>query len=303
MCQLLESLHRALQSAQPLYISLATRTDPPRARTYYFPGRTTAEAWRFAAILKVLDVVYEGLVMGITATKRDIYYKHARLFKSQAVVDRIVDDLAATWHVDRSVLRVVAGVKGLAAGGLTIHLNTGGAIDCLHSSTGVLLPQRHDIRHLEVASSVAWVLVVEKESAFHVLTRGSLTTHQIIITGKGYPDLSTREFVHLLSDMSDVPIYALVDFDPYGLDILATYKLGSAGMAHASNALTTERISWLGVKSCDVMDIMGRGLVVLEDRKIANQQFLVVLSQGDRRKANKILRRDCIRQLPEWRLV
>lgn len=71
--------------------------------------------------------------------------------------------------------------------------------------------------------------------------------------GKGYPDLATRQFLHLVhSAFPEVPIYALVDFDPSGIDIMLTYKRGSRSLGHEDN-VTIPRLTWLGPKSCDVL--------------------------------------------------
>lgn len=45
-----------------------------------------------------------------------------------------------------------------------------------------------------------------------------------------------------------IPILALVDADPYGLDILSVYKYGSRATAHEGDTLTAPRIELLGVK-------------------------------------------------------
>jgi meiotic recombination protein SPO11 len=47
-----------------------------------------------------------------------------------------------------------------------------------------------------------------------------------LITAKGQPDVATRLFVKKLSDL-DIPILALVDADPYGLEIMSVYTTGS----------------------------------------------------------------------------
>ncbi|XP_050139956.1 meiotic recombination protein SPO11-1-like isoform X3 [Malus sylvestris] len=43
--------------------------------------------------------------------------------------------------------------------------------------------------------------------------------------GRGYPDIPTRRFLGLLVDTLHLPIYCLVDCDPYGFDILSMYRL------------------------------------------------------------------------------
>lgn len=47
------------------------------------------------------------------------------------------------------------------------------------------------------------------------------------------------------------PIYALVDCDPDGLEILTTYQFGSAAKARLNDSLAVDRIIWLGVKSSE----------------------------------------------------
>lgn len=104
---------------------------------------------------------------------------------------------------------------------------------------------------------------LEYQAVFQTLTHYRLTDHPdlpghgLLITGKGYPDLATR---HLLSSLSlnlpeDVPILALVDGDPYGLDIVSCYKWGRAGLKRESvggsnggaAGLKAERLEWIGI--------------------------------------------------------
>ncbi|KAF9808925.1 hypothetical protein IEO21_07690 [Rhodonia placenta] len=96
-------------------------------RTLRFPQKARgASIVPFAQLFKIVDHMHEALLHGVPTTKRDIYYKDVRLFKSQAVVDRLVDDVAATLDVGRADLFVRASSKGLiAACGLTMHLKEG----------------------------------------------------------------------------------------------------------------------------------------------------------------------------------
>jgi len=67
--------------------------------------------------------------------------------------------------------------------------------------------------------------------------------------GKGYPDVATRQLVATLSTRLPrrVPIFCLVDGDPYGLDIMSVYKYGSRAMAHEGEKLAAGRIEYLGI--------------------------------------------------------
>jgi len=55
-----------------------------------------------------------------------------------------------------------------------------------------------------------------------------------------------------------IPILALVDADPYGLDILSVYKYGSHATVHESDTLTAPRIELLGVKITEMQGYEGQ---------------------------------------------
>jgi len=124
-------------------------------------------------------------------------------------------------------------------------------------------------------------------------------TDTITTQAKGYPDISTRSFLHLLSTIYPtktipLPIYALTDFDPDGIAIMSTYKHGSLKLSHENAHLNVPSIQWLGIHSKDILDEAseqeGKGLLRLTGR--------------DRRKAIKMLEWDVLREEGmerEWR--
>lgn len=57
-----------------------------------------------------------------------------------------------------------------------------------------------------------------------------------------------------------VPLLALVDGDPYGLDILSVYKYGSQSLKHENRRLTAERIEGLGLWTSDMREYEHRGI-------------------------------------------
>ncbi|KAJ7902129.1 topoisomerase acting in meiosis [Mycena olivaceomarginata] len=217
-------------------------------------SRTTAQ------LFKVMDLIHEAIVDGVPATKRDMYYKDVALFKKQNVVDNLVDDLAATFEIDRADLNVRATSKGLVCGsGLTIHLNSGESVHATDTE-GALIPAGEDIETFTVAEDVGWVLIVEKDAIFQTLCRVRFASHPalpgrgLIITGKGYPDVATRQLVATLSAFLPrrIPLLGLVDGDPYGIDILAVYKYGSRAMAHEVDKLAAPRVKYLGVLASEL---------------------------------------------------
>ncbi|PBL01951.1 DNA topoisomerase IV, alpha subunit [Armillaria gallica] len=221
---------------------------------------TTGSARPFAQLFHVLDSMHESVISGVPVTKRDIYYKDVPLLKTQRTVDNLVDDLAATFDLERSQLNVRATSKGLICGSsLTFRLNSGTTL-CPSDTDGSLIPVGEDIQTFSLTEEISWVLIVEKDAIFQHLCRLQLTKHPslqgrgLLITGKGYPDMATRHLVKTLSDNlpTSVPIMALVDGDAFGIDILSVYKYGSRALQHENYKLAAGRVKWLGLWSSEL---------------------------------------------------
>lgn len=89
--------------------------------------------------------------------------------------------------------------------------------------------------------------------------------------------------------MCSVPIFALVDADPHGLDILSVYRFGSSLQSHDADNLVTPRIQWLGLKGTE-WEALG-----------IDRDELLLLTAKDRTKALAMLRRPALPD--EWRCV
>lgn len=105
---------------------------------------------------------------------------------------------------------------------------------------------------------------------------------------KGYPDILSRSFLHLLSTSSFrngyriPPVYAFVDFDPDGLAIYSTYKHGSVSLAHENESLNVPAMQWLGIKSIDMSSSSSMD-------NIHGEQGLLRLTARDRSKAHRLI--------------
>lgn len=308
-----------IQQIEAIFAALAAASSPaaplqllltPRRSSSFDPSTSTIrrplstapttvvsfpkDAWRFACLLKILDLLHESLVSGHRATtKRDLFYKHPTLFRTQRVVDGFVDDLAATLCVPRAALGVVASAKGLLHGDVVI-----GGRHFLADGGGVLVPgELHDV---VLGEQLAWVLVVEKEAVFRALACAD-GKRGVVVTGKGYPDVATREVVRLLaaarrsSDGARLRMFVLVDLDPHGVDIAATYRFGSVAMAWENHRLAVHRLEWVGVRSSDLAEAVARSS---GDGQV---EGTARLTARDRRKAAAMLARPWIHAVPEWR--
>lgn len=72
-----------------------------------FPGRTMSEDRKFCQMMQIMYFSRQALISDRLITKRNIYYQNQDLFKEQAVVDRLIDDLACTLGVGRNDLNIV----------------------------------------------------------------------------------------------------------------------------------------------------------------------------------------------------
>ncbi|RSL89046.1 hypothetical protein CEP51_001384 [Fusarium floridanum] len=229
---ILSQIIDSVSACQELSITFTPRR-PARSRgqpdEVRFPGRNQQEAVKFARILLILQLSHDALVSGTILTKRHIFYQHQDLFERQTQVDDLVDDIAYTLGIGRADLNIVAASKGVLAGPLTIHLTDGSSLDPCSGDLGVAIPAIQSVSAVHL-HQVKWFLVVEKDA-------------------KGYPDLTTRAFLNYISTRyPQLPILALVDYDPDGVRILRCYRHGSDRLSHEAD-LDTQAIQWLGIKS------------------------------------------------------
>ncbi len=225
---------------------------------------------------------------------RDIYYKDPSLFINQSVVDRYIDDLAYTLNIPRHQLNVVATAKGLIHGPLGLLTNSGTTLGCSSDADGILVPDIRQIKDVYFRG-LKWILVIEKEATFRTLCRvQGQGGNGLLVTAKGYPDISTRAFIHHLSSLPLCPpIYCLTDCDPHGLSILSTYAVGSVALAHENAHLAVPSIRWLGVRLEDALATQGQ---VREDGDGENGNEeesevagVLALSKRDRKLATNML--------------
>ncbi|CAN0875066.1 Meiotic recombination protein SPO11-1 [Linum grandiflorum] len=185
----------------------------------------------------------------------------------------------------------VSVANGLVMGWVRF-VEAGRKFDCINSlCTAIPIPVYVE-EVTDIVSVAKYILIVEKESVFQRLANDNFcdTNRCIVITGRGYPDIPTRRFLRLLIEKLRLPVYCLVDCDPYGFDILTTYRFGSMQMAYDAKFLRVEGIHWLGAFPSDV------------GRYDIPQQCLLPLTTEDKRRTEKMLLRCYLeKQVPEWR--
>ncbi|XP_057765480.1 meiotic recombination protein SPO11-1 isoform X3 [Salvia miltiorrhiza] len=229
---------------------------------------------RLDLLLRVLVIVQQLLQEKKHCSKRDIYYMHPSAFKEQSAVDRAINDICILLKCSRHNLNVVSVGNGLVMGWVRFS-EAGRKFDCIGSPNKTY--------HIPVQ--------VEDVEVFQRLANDQFCRQNraIVITGRGYPDIPTRRFLHLLVGTLHLPVYCLVDCDPYGIDILVTYRFGSMQMAYDAKYLRIPEIRWLGAFPSD------------SENYQLPQQCLLNLTAEDKQKAEAILHRCYMeREVPRW---
>ncbi|WCJ33080.1 Spo11/DNA topoisomerase VI subunit A protein [Euphorbia peplus] len=249
-------------------------------------------ARRIDVLLRVLLIVQQLLQENKHVSKRDVYYMHPSAFSDQSVVDQAINDICILMQCSRHNLHVVPVGNGLVMGWLRF-VEAGRKFDCINCPSNAHPIPVHVDEVKDIVSVAKYILVVEKESVFQRLANDRFcnSNHCIVITGRGYPDIPTRRFLRLLVETLCLPVYCLVDCDPYGFDILTTYRFGSMQMAYDAKFLRVPEIRWLGAFPSDI-----------EKYRIP-EQCLLPLTAEDKRRTEAILVRCYLqREEPQWRL-
>ena len=293
----LELVDQTLQSAE-LEEELWVPRLGARQATVFHPGygllpcperalwtRIAGDSERFPKVVFVLRTMKRLVEEGRRTTKRDIFYENFAVFSNQAEVDRLVAELVALLQVPRLLLGVVATSKGLVVGDLSYLNSEGIMVDCSLTVGGDSIPQ--DVPELrDLQTHASFLLVVEKDAVFQrLLEEGVFDSGLppfVMVTGKGVPDLATRQLVYRLTTQFILPVVILTDCDPYGFEIALTYKFGSLAMALAPERLAVPSAIWLGLHPTDL------------DGLCIEEESMRPLSREDRKKIQDLHLRDYI---------
>uniref|UniRef100_A0AAY4D0D1 DNA topoisomerase (ATP-hydrolyzing) n=1 Tax=Denticeps clupeoides TaxID=299321 RepID=A0AAY4D0D1_9TELE len=218
----------------------------------------------------------------------DIYYNDPQLFGSQKTVDSIVDDISCMLKVPRRSLHVLATSKGLISGDLCYLEEDGTRVDC--SSSSLAVPVSSNVGNItNIVSSAKFVLIVEKDATFQRLLDDDFCTKLspcIMITGKGVPDVSSRQMVRKLWDTLHIPVFALVDADPHVHLVVCVFS--SQSMSFEAHSLTVPSVLWLGLLPSDI------------ERLRVPQDALIPFTLRDERKLRSLRSRPYTACQPAW---
>lgn len=203
----------------------------------------------FLMILHIANLVKELMIKNIHSRKREIYYTDVELFnKSQNFSNKAIESLVVLLGTRRKCLNIVAHPKSFCLGRLQIR-DSGEILDLykLGKCGWSITPFLDKVEILQ--SDAEFILVLEND--YPLLEEKKIDVLEkipcIIITGRGVPDIATREFLKKLVTELKIPVYGLCGTDPYAIEIMLTYSLGSVATAHETPWLAVNNFYWLGM--------------------------------------------------------
>ncbi|QFZ25425.1 putative meiotic recombination protein [Clavispora lusitaniae] len=213
---------------------------------------------KFAATVRVMNILIDQLQNRQVSTMRDIYYKDVTLFKGrQAHSNNVLDAIANSLNVSlQSDLGVYPTPKGVIWSNNPIEITMGEQKKMSFDPCNepLLICHRETSETLSVVGDVDMVVVFEKEAilkSFMCFVKKIATGVKLILaTGKGFPDRATLSFLGgLQACLPSTPMVYFVDSDVYGLQIFWSYMQMSELLAQNAKLggafICDDRTEWL----------------------------------------------------------
>ena len=188
--------------------------------------------------------------------------KGEKTFAGQDESDCILEDLEVSLGALREELHVYAKMRGTMVGNSTF-VDSGDEIDSRRmGSGGDAVPSITEPDVIQFKKCEAkFVLHVEKDTVWGRFNEDKFwQKHNCILTeGSGQPPRGVRRLLRRLNEELGLPIYCLLDCDPWGHYIFSVIKQGSISLAFESERLAIPEAKFLGVRAkdyeeCDLSD-------------------------------------------------
>ena len=240
--------------------------DNKQSRNFFNYG----QAKRFMQTMLV-GAKCKGLIeAGKTASIRQIYYlaKHTikgtneKTFDDQTESDPIIEDLEVAIDALREELHVYASNRGNLVGPITL-VDAGNTLDCAAmGSAGYAVPSIVEPDVIQFKKCTAkFILHVEKDTVWRRFHEDRFwEEHNCIVShGGGQPARGMRRLLRRMHEELKLPVFVLLDNDPWGYYIYSVIKHGSINLAYESRRMAIPDAKFIGVSSfdyerCDMSD-------------------------------------------------
>jgi len=245
------------------------------------------QAKSFMQTMLVAGGSAELIRAGKTLSIRGLYYRlkhkiqgtNENTFDEQSECDPVIEDVEVLLDSLREELHLYADKRGDMVGPITL-VDSGDEIDCSRmGSGGYAIPSIVEPEVIQFKKCDAkFVLHVEKGTVWTRFNEDKFwKTHNCILThGAGQPPRGVRRLLQRLHYELKLPVYCLLDNDPWGYYIYSVIKQGSISLAYESKRMAVPDAKFLGMRSSDF------------ERCGLSDSVKIDLNDTDRRRAKQI---------------
>ena len=196
-----------------------------------------------------------------------------KTFNDQGESDGILEDLEVSLDGLREELHVFAKKRGTMVGNITV-VDNGDEINCRKmGSGGYAIPSICEPNVMQFKKCDAeFILHVEKDTVWSRFNEDRFwEKHNCILTeGSGQPPRGVRRMLHRMHKELGLPVYCLLDCDPWGHYIYSVIKQGSINLAFESERMAIPDAKFMGIRSKDYerLDLSDDVKIELNDRDI-----------------------------------
>lgn len=241
------------------------------------------------------------LDQGKTTSLRGMFYmlKHTiegakeNTFDDQNECDTIIEDVEVLLNSIREELHLYAENRGAMVGNITL-IDKGDTIDCSRmGSGGYAIPSivEPEVIQLDRKKCQAkFILHVEKGTVWQRFNEDRFwEKHNCILThGAGQPPRGVRRLLYRMHNELKLPIYCVLDNDPWGYYIYSVLKQGSINLAFESQRMAIPEAKFLGLRSIDF------------DRCELSDSVKISLNDNDRKRAKQIANYPWFEKKKHW---
>lgn len=258
-----------------------------------------SQAKSFMQTVLVGKGAHELIREGKTTSLRGLFYnlKHSiegtkeETFNDQSESDPVIEDVEVILNCLREELHLYAQKRGEMVGELTL-IDSGDEIDCSRmGSGGYGIPSIVEPRVIQFKKCNAkFILHVEKDTVWQRFNEDKFwRAHKCILThGAGQPPRGVRRMLYRLHDELKLPVYCLLDNDPWGYYIYSVIKQGSINLAYESQRMAIPDARFLGLRSIDF------------ERCELSDSVKINLNDTDRKRAKQIANYPWFAKKKEW---
>ena len=266
-----------------------------KAKRFIEMGRNTnrrqlfnlSQAKSFMQTMLVASGVTQLIEQGKTTSIRGLFYlmKHTihgtkeETFDNQGESDPVIEDVEVLLSSLREELHLYAEKAGEMVGDITL-VDSGDEIDCARmGSGGYGIPSIVEPEVIQFKKATAkFVLHVEKDTVWQRFNEDKFwrKTDCILTHGGGQPPRGVRRMLYRLHNELKLPVYCLLDNDPWGYYIYSVIKQGSINLAFESQRMAIPDARFLGLRSIDF------------ERCTLSESVQISLNDTDRKRAKQI---------------